>query len=158
MGAVLTGLGFLPFSAAMVTASQLVGRGPARRRSTAGTVAGLLLAAVGAAWLGAQGPHTGYLAGTFGPLVLAGTGIGLVFVPLTLAATSGVDPRDTGVAGGLLSTTQVLGGALGVAAATVLARPEGPSAAQAVAGHDRAFTWLAVTLAAAGLAAAIRRR
>ena len=157
-GAVLTGLGFLPFSAAMVTTSQLVGRGPARWRSTGGTVAGLLLAAVGAAWLAAQGPHTGYLAGTSGPLVLAGTGIGLVFVPLTLAATAGVDPRDTGVAGGLLSTSQVLGGALGVAAATVLAQPEGPSAAQAVAGYDRAFTWLAVTLAAAGLAAAIRRR
>ncbi|MDU0315295.1 hypothetical protein RKE38_16480 [Phycicoccus sp. M110.8] len=40
----------------------------------------------------------------------------------------------------------------------MLAQPEGPSAAQAVAGYDRAFTWLAVTLAVAGLSAAIRRR
>ena len=44
-GAILTGLGFLPFSAAVVATSQLVGRDSPRWRSTTGTVAGLLLAA-----------------------------------------------------------------------------------------------------------------
>ena len=157
-GAVLTGLGFLPFSAAMVSTSQVVGRGFARRRSSAGTVAGLLLAAAGAAWLSLQSSDTGYVEGTLGPLLLAGVGIGLVFVPLILAATAGVEPRDTGVAGGLLNTSQVLGGALGVAAAAVLGRPDGPSAAQVVAGYDRAFAWLAVALAAAAVFAGARRR
>jgi hypothetical protein len=55
----------------------------------------------------------GAAACTLGPLLPAGVGIGLVFVPLILAATAGVEPRDTGVAGGLLNTSQVLGEALG---------------------------------------------
>ena len=79
-------------------------------------------------------------------------------MPLTLASTASVDPRDAGVAGGLLNTSQVLGGALGVAAATVLARPHGPAVAQVVDGYNRAFAWLAGLLVIGAVLALVRRR
>lgn len=155
-GAVATGLGFLPFSAAMVTVSQLVARG--RWRPRAGMPTGLLLAAVAAVWLATQDSHTGYAAGILGPLLIAGTGVGLVFVPLTVTVTTGVDPRDAGTAGGLLNTCQVLGGALGVAATTTLLPHHPVTAAVAVAAYDRAFAGLAGLLAVAALLSTAGRR
>jgi MFS family permease len=40
---------------------------------------------------------------------------GMSVVPITIAATSGVDPGDSGLASGLLNTTQQVGGWLGLA-------------------------------------------
>jgi MFS family permease len=42
-------------------------------------------------------------------------GLGLSFVPITIAATTGVAPEDSGLASGLLNTTQQVGGSLGLA-------------------------------------------
>ena len=42
-------------------------------------------------------------------------GMGLVFVPLTLLATSGVDNDDAGLASGLFNSAQQVGGSLGLA-------------------------------------------
>ena len=47
--------------------------------------------------------------------MLASIGMGLVFVPLTLIATSGVPVDDAGLASGLFNTSQQIGGALGLA-------------------------------------------
>jgi MFS family permease len=48
-------------------------------------------------------------------LVILALGLGLSFVPITIAATSGVSPQDSGLASGLLNTTQQVGGSLGLA-------------------------------------------
>jgi hypothetical protein len=47
--------------------------------------------------------------------------MGLVFVPLTLIATTNIAAGDAGLASGLLNTTQQVGGALGLAALSSLA-------------------------------------
>jgi hypothetical protein len=47
--------------------------------------------------------------------------MGLVFVPLTLIATTNIGPEDAGLASGLLNTTQQVGGALGLAILSTLA-------------------------------------
>ena len=47
--------------------------------------------------------------------MLASIGMGLIFVPLTLIATSGVPVDDAGLASGLFNTSQQIGGALGLA-------------------------------------------
>jgi len=47
--------------------------------------------------------------------VLMGLGLGLSFVSTTIAATSGVKPTQSGLASGLLNTSQQIGGALGLA-------------------------------------------
>src|SRR5256885_11686179 len=48
-------------------------------------------------------------------MVVLGAGLGLTFVPITISATSGVAPGDSGLASGLLPTTQQVGGSLGLA-------------------------------------------
>jgi MFS family permease len=48
-------------------------------------------------------------------MIILGIGLGLAFVAVTIAATTGVAPEDSGLASGLLNTTQQVGGSLGLA-------------------------------------------
>ena len=48
-------------------------------------------------------------------------GMGLTFVPMTLAAVHGVGQRDSGIGSGVLNTMQQVGGALGLATLATVA-------------------------------------
>jgi hypothetical protein len=80
------------------------------------------------------------------PSMTCAFAMGLLFSPLALAATSGVDRSDAGLASGVLNTARQVGGSLSlailgtVAADRTLAtlRSIGPAASQ-VAGYQRAF-------------------
>ena len=61
-------------------------------------------------------------------LVLTSLGLGVVFVPLTLIATTGLDDDDQGLASGLFNTSQQIGGALGLAILASLAASKTTSA------------------------------
>jgi hypothetical protein len=74
---------------------------------------GMLAASGGAAWLAQLGAHTGYAAGVLGPLVLAGTGLGMVIAPAINAGTFGVAPQDAGAASATVTVGQMLGGSVG---------------------------------------------
>jgi EmrB/QacA subfamily drug resistance transporter len=54
-------------------------------------------------------------------LILMGLGMGGTFVSATIAATSGVPHHESGLASGLLNTSQQIGGALGLAVLTGVA-------------------------------------
>jgi DHA2 family multidrug resistance protein len=57
------------------------------------------------------------------PLILRGTGIGLMFVPLALASSAGLHGRDLAEASGMFNLTRQLGGSAGIAfLSTVLDR------------------------------------
>jgi hypothetical protein len=79
-------------------------------------VAGLLLIAGGLLWF-AQVPAEGgsYVADVLGPSLLAAVGLGFAFVPVTIAAVTGTEPHEAGLASGLINTSQQIGGALGLA-------------------------------------------
>ena len=77
--------------------------------------ASMLLAAGGAAWLTAIGPHSGYAAHVLGPIMLAGFGMGNIFSSAINTGTYGVAPRDAGVASASVNTGQQLGGSIGTA-------------------------------------------
>ena len=47
--------------------------------------------------------------------MLAAVGLGLAFVPVTIAAVTGTKPAEAGLASGLINTSQQVGGALGLA-------------------------------------------
>jgi hypothetical protein len=64
---------------------------------------------------GVSSPGGSYLSDILGPSILAGAGLGLSFVPVTIAAVSGTSDRDAGLASGLINTSQQVGGALGLA-------------------------------------------
>jgi sugar phosphate permease len=92
--------------------------------------------------------------------VLAGLGMGLGLVPSTIAATQGVPRHQSGLASGLLNTSRLVGGALGLAvlstiAASSTAHAVGVSPAEALTnGFSLAFQiGAAITIAAAVVAA-----
>lgn len=62
-----------------------------------------------------------YLHNLLPSFILLGLGMGATFVPITIAATSGVSGRESGLASGLLNTSQQIGGALGLAILTGVA-------------------------------------
>ena len=83
--------------------------------------AGLALSAI-ALVLFARLPVEGhYFWDLFPAFLLSGVGLALAFVPMTIGALAGVHEADAGIASGLINTTQQIGGAIGVAAATTIA-------------------------------------
>jgi EmrB/QacA subfamily drug resistance transporter len=83
--------------------------------------AGLLLAAAGLV-LYAQLPVDGhYFWDLFPAFLLSGIGMAFAFIPMTIGGLAGVRSADAGVASGLINTSQQIGGAIGVAAATTIA-------------------------------------
>ena len=56
-----------------------------------------------------------------GPSLLAATGLGFAFVTTTIAAVSGVRDQESGLASGLINTSQQIGGALGLAVLATIA-------------------------------------
>ncbi|MGO9083032.1 MAG: MFS transporter [Streptosporangiaceae bacterium] len=109
------GASFLPMTAVLFAASRLSPRLLARFDRTPLMVAGLLPVVAGMAWLSRITPGTGYLAGVLGPMLLIGLGMGVAFVPLTMAALAGVRPEDSGAAASMVNVTQQVGGSLGLA-------------------------------------------
>ncbi|MGZ4398680.1 MAG: MFS transporter, partial [Gaiellaceae bacterium] len=83
--------------------------------------AGLALSAGGLV-LYAQLPVQGhYFWDLFPAFLLSGIGLALAFVPMSIGALTGVQQSEAGVASGLINTSQQIGGAIGVAAATTIA-------------------------------------
>jgi EmrB/QacA subfamily drug resistance transporter len=110
------GISFLPMTVALFAVSRLSGRMLARLPATPLMVAGMLPVVAGMAWLSRISPGTGYLSGVLGPMLLLGVGMGVVFVPLTMASLAGVRPEESGAASSMVNVTQQVGGSLGLAA------------------------------------------
>jgi EmrB/QacA subfamily drug resistance transporter len=149
-----------------VGGAQLVTRTGPRRP----LVAGLAIAGVGI-WLLSRLPaDAGYVSDLLPALVVSGAGIGLAFVTMSIGALEGVEERDSGLASGLVNTTQQIGGALGVAVLSTIAISRAdavlaahPAVVPAVAlteGFDDALLVGAMFAACGALLAAalIRRR
>ena len=113
--ALRTGISYLPMVAmilvASAAASQLVSRIGGRPLMIAGSV----IATGGMFWLSRITEHSHYASGLLGPMMVTATGLGLIFVPLSLIALTKVANTDAGVASSLLNTGQQVGGALGLA-------------------------------------------
>src|SRR5918995_1830924 len=108
------GLAFLPITGAIVLTSQFAARSLPRMGPKRLMTGGALLAVAGLAWLTQVSVASGYVDGILGPMLLFGLGMGLLFVPLTIIAVSGVPPHEAGAASSLLNVTQQVGGSLGL--------------------------------------------
>ena len=141
------GISFLPMTAALFGVSRLSPRLVSRFRPWTLMVAGMLPVVAGMAWLSRIAPGTGYLAGVLGPMVLIGAGMGVVFVPLTMASLAGVRPSDSGAASSMVNVMQQVGGSLGLAVlvtASSSATGGATGTAAVVHGMSSAFTLAAV--------------
>ncbi len=128
---------------------------------------GLALMVAGLALLGRLPVDGSYVADLLPAAVVLGAGFGLAMPALTGLGMSGATEADSGVASGLFSTSQQVGGALGLAVVATLAasRTEARLAAGAgeaaalTAGYRLAFTVAAgVVLVSLAVAAVVLRR
>ena len=154
------GLAFLPIAIGIGVGAGLAGQLVKRIGVRTTTVIGMVMAAFGL-WLFGQAPVDGsYLSDVLPAIIPQAIGMGLVFVPVTLIATTGVSDDDAGLASGLFNTSQQIGGALGLAVLSTLAAsktdsvleelgrsPNPAERAEALLeGFDVAFTAAAVLL------------
>jgi EmrB/QacA subfamily drug resistance transporter len=109
------GAAFLPMTVTLFAVSRFAPRlmpAVGQRRLM---LAGMIPVIAGMAWLSRVTVATGYWSGVFGPMLLFGIGMGLVFVPLTTASLAGVRPEDSGAASSMVNVMQQVGGSLGLA-------------------------------------------
>ena len=113
-------------------------------RSVAST--GLVVVAGAATLLSAASSDTHYVTGLLPGLVLLGLGVGMVFVPVSVTAMSGIPASHAGLASGFLMTGHEVGAALGVAVLSAVASTAGSLTTLdgAVAGFSRGFVAAAV--------------
>jgi EmrB/QacA subfamily drug resistance transporter len=168
------GLAFVPFTAGVIIGAGLSQRLVPALGAREVPLIGAALGALGLLLFLRLTPDSSYLADLLPGIMLTSIGMGLVFVPITLIATSGVPADDAGLASGLFNTSQQIGGALGLALLSTLATnrtedellsvggqpTEAETAEALVSGFHVAWLSSAILLAAGGLLllALLRRR
>jgi EmrB/QacA subfamily drug resistance transporter len=115
------GFAFLPMTLSVFGGSTLAPRLVARfgmRRTLAG---GMLLATAGLLLFTGVTPGGSYPLQVLPGALLCGLGMGLSLVTGTVAAVQGVSQEQSGLASGLLNTSRLVGGALGLAILSTIA-------------------------------------
>jgi EmrB/QacA subfamily drug resistance transporter len=164
--ALRTGIGYLSIAMAIIVAAGVAQSLVARFGVRNVLGAGMLLAGGGLVYFSQVSVHGSYVGTLLPGFLLAGAGLGLSFVPVTIGAVSGVTPREAGVASGLINTTQQVGGALGVAVLSTIAvsvtttylatRPHSPQVALAGLTHGFSVAfWFGALLAGMGAVVAL---
>lgn len=164
--ALTAGLTQLPLAGALVVAAGLAPTLLTRFGTRATLIAGLLLLSGGLVWLSFAPSTADFATHLLGPSIVIGASLGLAFIAATTLSVDGVEGGEAGLAGGLVNTSQQIGGALGLAVLATLAASrsqlllgEGASVPEAMTGG---FSWLflaaaVISLVAAGVATRARR-
>jgi predicted MFS family arabinose efflux permease len=119
--AIQSGLAFLAFALAVVVTSNIAQWVTGRLGVRPTLTTGLLISALSVGLLTQLPVHGSYFSDLFPAFVLGGAGMGLSFVPVTIASLTGVERADAGVASGLINTSRQIGGAVGLAAVSAIA-------------------------------------
>jgi predicted MFS family arabinose efflux permease len=156
--AIQVGLAFLPVALGIAAmslgfAARLINRFGAKNV----LVPGLVLVAIGLVLFRNVPVHASYASDLLPTMVLFGIGAGAAFPSLMTLAMSAATPEDSGLASGLVNTTQQVGGALGLAVLATLAttrteslQGHGVGAAAALTnGYHLAFTIAAILVLSA---------
>jgi EmrB/QacA subfamily drug resistance transporter len=110
-----TGIAFLPFPVTLAIISNTIPRLIPKFGYKRFLMAGTLFLAAGLLWLSQLTLGSSYWVGILPAIVLMATGMGMSFISINIAATSGVPANEAGLASGMLNTSQQMGGALGLA-------------------------------------------
>jgi EmrB/QacA subfamily drug resistance transporter len=122
------GLALLPFTAGIMVSAGIASQFAPRIGVRPVAAAGFVLSAAGLLLLTQLPVDGSYVANVLPSIVLSSLGMGAVFMPLTLIATTGLEDDDQGLASGLFNTSQQVGGALGLAVLSTLATSRTSSA------------------------------
>jgi EmrB/QacA subfamily drug resistance transporter len=115
------GLAFLPMTLCIVVGSTLASRAVIRVGAKPLLLAGMASMTAGLLLFTDISVHGTYTGAILAPSLLVAIGIGLSFVPATILAVAGVEPREAGLASGLVNTSRLVGGALGLAILAAIA-------------------------------------
>src|SRR3954463_1568856 len=148
------GLAFLPFTAGIMVSAGIASNFAPRIGVRPVAAVGMSLTIVGMLGFARMPVDGSYLTDVLPAMLLASLGMGAVFMPLTLVATTGLDNDDQGLASGLFNTSQQVGGSGGRRILTRVARSrtdafEGTKTAALVHGFHYAFAGAAALLVVA---------
>src|ERR1700730_3742932 len=105
-GPLKAGLAFLPFTAGIMISAGLASQFAPKIGVRPVAIVGMLVTMVGLLLLARIPVHGSYVADVMPSILLTSLGMGAVFVPLTLVATTGLEDSDQGLASGLFNTSQ----------------------------------------------------
>ena len=150
-GPLKTGVAFLPFTAGIMLSAGLASTFAPRIGVRPVAAAGMVLTVIGMLLFARMPVDGSYATDVLPGMILGSLGMGAIFMPLTLVATTGLKDEDQGLASGLFNTSQQVGGALGLAILTTIAvgHTPGKSAAAQVHGFHYAFAGAGALVAAA---------
>jgi predicted MFS family arabinose efflux permease len=134
------GLAFLPMTLSIAAGSTLVSRIVMRVGAKPLLLVGMVLLAAGLLLFTGISVHGTYLGNVLLPSLLVALGLGIAFVPATILAVAGVAPNEAGLASGLVNTSRLVGGALGLAILSTLATSRTNSELHHGAGAHAALT------------------
>jgi EmrB/QacA subfamily drug resistance transporter len=149
------GFAFLPFTAGIMVSAGLASQFTPKVGVRPIAAIGMVLSAAGLLLLTQLPVNGSYVTNVLPSMILTSLGMGAVFMPLTLLATTGLDNSDQGLASGLYNTSQQIGGALGLAILSTIAAGRTAAAGGAsnpealVHGFHWAFAGAAVFLGVA---------
>ena len=116
-----SGFSYLPLALTIIASAGIASQLVTRIGFKPVLVAGMGFVAAGLVWFSQVSVGGGYVEDVLGPSLLAAVGLGFSFVSTTIAAVSGVEERESGLASGLINTSQQVGGALGLAVLATVA-------------------------------------
>src|SRR3954471_3533314 len=151
-GPLKAGIAFLPFTAGIMVSAGLASSFATRVGVRVIASIGMVLTIVGMLLLTQLPTHGSYAANVLPSIIISSLGMGAVFMPLTLVATTGLRDEDQGLASGLFNTSQQIGGALGLAILSTIAASKTTDAndpASLVTGFHWAYACGAVIVAIA---------
>ncbi len=119
--AIHAGLSYLPLAVSIMASAAIGSQLVTRFGFKPVLAAGMVFISAGLLWFSQVSVGGGFLTDILGPSLLMAIGLGLGFVTSTIAAVSGVREQESGLASGLINTSQQIGGALGLAVLATIA-------------------------------------
>jgi EmrB/QacA subfamily drug resistance transporter len=119
--AIDAGLSYLPLAVMIIVASGIASQLVTKIGFKPVLAMGMVFIGAALVWFSQVSVGGGFVEDILGPSLLAATGLGFAFVTTTIAAVSGVRDQESGLASGLINTSQQIGGALGLAVLATIA-------------------------------------
>jgi EmrB/QacA subfamily drug resistance transporter len=138
--AIHAGLSYLPLALTIIFSAAIGSQLVTRFGYKPVLAVGLLFIVAGLLWFSRISVGGGFTTDILGPSLLAAAGLGFSFVTTTIAAVSGVEEHESGLASGLINTSQQVGGALGLAVLSTIATSRTENLLESGTGLHQALT------------------
>lgn len=156
MGPLATGLAFIPLALAAGAGAHAAGHIVGRHGVRGPLAAAFLLAAAGMALLAHVGEDGSYARDVLPGMLVAGLGLGVAVVSVSIAVLTGARDEETGMISGVNSTGHEIGGTIGIAVMSTIAAGSGSVAGPgAASGIAQAFAVAGILAIVAGVVALV---